>query len=288
MSMNKNFKLKLIVAMCKNNGIGINNKIPWKISEDMVYFSKKTIGKYKCSGDDKKNAVVMGRNTWESLPKKYKPLPNRLNIVLTRSRNVDKYNDNTNEVTFVSCLDDVMDLCHQGDERLEKGEKGEKKSKLYTYALNDIWIIGGSSVYQEFIKRDIGINNNKNKTCISKYYITYIDKDYNCDTYFPLLENMNKYYLTHFKKHKCIDNNAPNDAPLHVYYIVFKKIDYVDENTIQTLFTPHKSKNENKSNLTLYIKKTDNHEYEYEYEYECNVGYESDNDYEILFSMFSS
>jgi dihydrofolate reductase len=287
--MNKNLKLKLIVAMCKNNGIGINNKIPWKISEDMVYFSKKTIGKYKCSGDDKKNAVVMGRNTWESLPKKYKPLPNRLNVVLTRSRNGDKYNDNTNEVTFVSCIDDAMDLCYQEDERLEKGEKGEKgdkKGKLHSYHLNDIWIIGGSSVYQEFIKRDLGINNNNNKnnTCISKYYITYIDKDYKCDTYFPLLENMNKYYLTHFEKHKCIDNNAPNDAPLHVYYIVFKKIDYVDEKIIQTLFTPHKSKNKNKSNLTLYIKKTDNHEYE------CNDNYENknDNEYEILFSMFCS
>ena len=308
MSMNKNLKLKLIVAMCKNNGIGMNNKIPWKISEDMVYFSNKTIGKYTSSDDDKKNAVIMGRNTWESLPKKYKPLPNRLNVVLTRSRNVDKYNDNkyndnTNEVRFVSCVDDVMDLCHQGDERLEKGEKGEKgekKSKIYSYALNDIWIIGGSSVYQEFIKRDIGIsNNNNNNTCISKYYITYIDKDYNCDTYFPLLENMSKYYLAHFKKHKCIDSNTPNDAPLHVYYIVFKKIDdYVDEKIIQTLFTPHKSKNENKSNLTLYIKKTDDHEYgrEYDRKHDCNDGYENKNDkdydydydYEILFSMFCS
>ena len=230
MSMNKRLKLKLIVAMCKNNGIGMNNKIPWKISEDMVYFSKKTIGKYTSSDDDKKNAVIMGRNTWESLPKKYKPLPNRLNVVLTRSRNVDKYNDNkyydnkyydnTNEVRFVSCIDDAVELCYQEDERLEKGEKGEKKSKIYSYALNDIWIIGGSSVYQEFIKRDIGISNN---TCISKYYITYIDKDYNCDTYFPLLENMSKYYLTHFKKHKCIDSNTPNDAPIHVYYIVLKK-----------------------------------------------------------------
>ena len=76
--------INLIVAMCKNNGIGLNNKIPWKISEDMHYFSKKTSGNYPGDGN-KKNAVIMGRNTWESLPKKYKPLPHRFNIVLTKN-----------------------------------------------------------------------------------------------------------------------------------------------------------------------------------------------------------
>ena len=84
--------VKLIVAMCKNNGIGLDNKIPWRISEDICYFSKKTSGDYgvmiqneKQNETTKKNAVIMGRNTWESLPKKYKPLPNRFNIVLTRN-----------------------------------------------------------------------------------------------------------------------------------------------------------------------------------------------------------
>ena len=60
-------------------------------------------------------------------------------------------------------------------------------------------------------------------TEISKYYITYIDKDYECDTYFPLLENMNKYHITRFEKQKCIDNNTRDKSPLNVYYIVFKK-----------------------------------------------------------------
>ena len=67
--------MNLIVAICKkNNGIGFENKIPWYIKEELQYFKSVTT-----SGN--KNVVIMGRNTWESLPKK--PLPNRVNVVIT-------------------------------------------------------------------------------------------------------------------------------------------------------------------------------------------------------------
>jgi dihydrofolate reductase len=270
--------VNLIVAMCKNNGIGLNNKIPWKISEDMHYFSKKTSGNYPGDGN-KKNAVIMGRNTWESLPKKYKPLPHRFNIVLTKNGQGQRQGlkDSNTDVEYLSSIDDVVDLCYGQDEKGEKGEKGEKNGKSVSCKFNDIWVIGGSSIYQEFIKRDTnkGINI-YNSIQISKYYITYIDKDYDCDTYFPLLENMNKYHLTHFEKQKCIDNNTSNDYPLSVYYIVFKKIKYTDEKIIEELFTPYKSNNEKKSNLTLYVKNT-------------NIdNYNKEEEVEIIFSMFSS
>jgi len=292
--------VKLIVAMCKNNGIGSNNKIPWHISEDMNYFSKKTSGAYgtfirkknikqnhiedldKCE-NIKKNVVVMGRNTWESLPKKYKPLPYRYNIILSRSSSTHELHNNLhNDVVFSSSIDDVMDLCYMGNDCVcmsEKGEKGEKRDKSLLCSYNDIWIIGGSSVYREFISCD---NSMMSNIKISKYYITYIDKHYDCDTYFPLLENMNKYYITRFEKHRCIDNNTPNEMPLNIYYIVFKKIEYTDEILIKELFTAYKSKNETKSNLTLYvkdkIKKSDK-----------NInGHSLDNDFEILFSLFCS
>ena len=68
--------MNLIVAYCKNRGIGFKNTLPWKLSLDMNRFKKLTIG-------NKNNAVIMGRNTWESLPLKYKPLPKRTNIILT-------------------------------------------------------------------------------------------------------------------------------------------------------------------------------------------------------------
>ena len=68
--------MNLIVAYCRNRGIGFKNKLPWKLSSDMNRFKNLTIG-------DGNNAVIMGRNTWESLPQKFKPLPKRSNIVLS-------------------------------------------------------------------------------------------------------------------------------------------------------------------------------------------------------------
>lgn len=64
--------ITLIVAMDSHNGIGKDNRMPWHIAEDFAFFKRYTLGK----------PVVMGRKTWDSLPKK--PLPNRRNVVLSR------------------------------------------------------------------------------------------------------------------------------------------------------------------------------------------------------------
>ena len=279
--------VKLIVAMCKNNGIGFNNKIPWRISEDMSYFSKKTSGDYVGVNETiKKNAVIMGRNTWDSLPKKYKPLPIRFNIVLTRNPQklltLDHHDMDKKDIGYVSSVDEAIELCYGG------GEKGEKNIKIEhvttpqfsSCKCNDIWIIGGSSVYQEFIHRDrdltMSLNACNRNNGLSSYYITYIDKEYKCDTYFPMLENMNKYHLTQFEKQACIDKNKPNASLINVYYIVFKKIKYIDDKLLEELFIPCKS-NTNK-NLLLYVKKTKINIYNKYTNYE----------HEILFSMFCS
>ena len=285
--------VKLIVAMCKNNGIGFNNKILWRISEDMSYFSKKTSGDYVGVNETiKKNAVIMGRNTWDSLPKKYKPLPNRFNIVLTRNTQklltLDHHDMDKKDIGYVSSVDEAIELCYGEGEKGEKGERVEKNIKIEhvttpqfsSCKCNDIWIIGGSSVYQEFIHRDrdltMSLNACNRNNGLSSYYITYIDKEYNCDTYFPMLENMNKYHLTQFEKQACIDKNKPNASLINVYYIVFKKIKYIDDKLLEELFIPCKS-NTNK-NLLLYVKKTKINIYNKYTNYE----------HEILFSMFCS
>jgi len=66
--------LKLIYARASNGVIGRDNTLPWHLPEDMAHFKRMTLG---CP-------VIMGRKTWESLPAKFRPLPGRLNVVVTR------------------------------------------------------------------------------------------------------------------------------------------------------------------------------------------------------------
>ncbi|MEE2526281.1 dihydrofolate reductase [Hyphobacterium sp. HN65] len=66
-------RISLVVAAAKNGVIGVNGDLPWRLKTDLQLFKKNTLGK----------PVIMGRKTWESLP--FKPLPKRMNIVVTRS-----------------------------------------------------------------------------------------------------------------------------------------------------------------------------------------------------------
>ncbi|MGE5467825.1 MAG: dihydrofolate reductase [Ignavibacteria bacterium] len=66
--------LTLIAAVARNGVIGQDNRLPWQLPEDMAHFKALTTG----------HAVIMGRKTWDSLPPKFRPLPQRTNIVVTR------------------------------------------------------------------------------------------------------------------------------------------------------------------------------------------------------------
>jgi dihydrofolate reductase len=66
--------LTVIAAVARNGVIGVGNALPWHLPEDLQHFKALTMG----------NAVIMGRKTWESLPPKFRPLPGRHNIVVTR------------------------------------------------------------------------------------------------------------------------------------------------------------------------------------------------------------
>lgn len=102
--------LSLVVARARNGAIGRGKTIPWHAPEDLAFFQRETTG----------GAVIMGRNTWESLP--FKPLKNRLNIVIT-SRGVGA----EHEVTSLAA---AIDLAHAMGHR-----------RLYA--------IGGARVYAE-------------------------------------------------------------------------------------------------------------------------------------------
>jgi dihydrofolate reductase len=66
--------LHLIYARSRNNVIGKNGDLPWHLPEDLAHFKRTTLGQ----------AVVMGRVTWESIPEKFRPLPGRRNVVVSR------------------------------------------------------------------------------------------------------------------------------------------------------------------------------------------------------------
>ena len=132
-------KLKLIVAVSQNGVIGAGGKIPWHVPEDLKSFSKLTKG-------DGKNAVIMGRKTWSSLPAKFRPLPERLNIVLARTSLVSG-------VLQTNSLVGALEAAR--DEECEEA-----------------WILGGQSVYQEVLTRHISPDS---EFRLSELHITHVD-----------------------------------------------------------------------------------------------------------------
>lgn len=149
-------KINLIVAHCKSRGIGLCGSLPWYIKKDFTHFYKTTIG----HGN---NAIVMGRKTWNSLNNK--PLKDRLNFIISRNQTeVDKINFlGLNNVKAFTSIDDLLNC-------------------IDCYFLSELWIIGGSQIYNEFITNYSFIIDN----CV----ITYIDREIDCDVFFPELSNL--------------------------------------------------------------------------------------------------
>jgi dihydrofolate reductase len=131
---------KMIVVVDKMNGIGKSNSIPWHLPEDLKHFSKLTKG----HGN---NAVIMGRKTLDSIGR---ALPKRKNLVLTRDDNLHQQNEN---VHYFNSIYEIKKHCI-----------------ISNY--DEVWIIGGSSIYKEFI------------SSVKELYITEIDGDFECDTFF--------------------------------------------------------------------------------------------------------
>lgn len=151
----------LIVCTDNNYGIGKNNNIPWKFTKDLKYFQDVTINK---DDNNKFNVVIMGKNTYISIPENYKPLKNRINIVLSKSitptENIE-FNDKNpiyfNELTLLFLY-------------LDK----------YKNDINNVFIIGGSQIYKIFLEYKL----------INKVYINSIKNvEYDCNIFF----DFNKY-----------------------------------------------------------------------------------------------
>lgn len=106
-------KITLIAACAENGCIGINNTMPWHLPEDFAFFRAYTTGK----------PVIMGRKTWESLPKK--PLPGRRNIVITRRADYQAEGAET-----AADLPSALSVCAEADEIIIMGG-----AQIYTEAM---------------------------------------------------------------------------------------------------------------------------------------------------------
>uniref|UniRef100_A0A6G1SP19 dihydrofolate reductase n=2 Tax=Aceria tosichella TaxID=561515 RepID=A0A6G1SP19_9ACAR len=152
----------VIAAACKNNGIGNNNKLPWRLKKEMEYFNRMTTTSPDTAH---KNIVIMGRKTWSSIPPKYRPLHDRTNVVL--SRTVSTIEDRESVDHIFSSLPDAL----EGVSQLRN--KGQ------------VWVVGGQSIYEEALRLP---------QC-KRIYLTRIDKEYKCDTFFPEIDE-STYKLT--------------------------------------------------------------------------------------------
>lgn len=139
-------KINIIVAVTKNMVIGKGNDMPWHLPTDLKNFKRMTDGAW----------VIMGRKCWESIPEKFRPLPNRLNFVLTKDPNFNQLG-----ATKIGDFDKFMIAV----------EKAQEKPS------NDAFIIGGGQIYKEAFKY------------ADRIFLTHIDAEIEGDVY---LEGFNR------------------------------------------------------------------------------------------------
>ena len=161
--------MNLIAAVDKNWAIGYQNKLLTSIPEDMKFFRQTTTGK----------VVVMGRKTLESFPGK-KHLKNRTNIVLTKNPS------------------------YQAEGAIVVHNEDELREELKKYDSEDIFVIGGESIYRQFLDE------------CDKAYITKIEYAYTADAYFPNLDEKEEWKITaESEEHTCVD--------LEYFFLTYEK-----------------------------------------------------------------
>ena len=126
-------KIMMIVAMDEQGIIGQDGELPWRLPSDLKRFKKLTVA-------DGFNAVVMGRKTWDSLPIKFKPLPERLNIVMSRDT---KWSGEGAEIALYP---------------------GRAIEIAYANGCEEFWVIGGAQIYKLYLDRIDEIHLTRVKT----------------------------------------------------------------------------------------------------------------------------
>lgn len=153
--------ISLIAAVANNNGIGFNNQLLWRLPNDLKFFKNTTWA----------SPVIMGRKTFESLGGK--PLPGRLNIVVSRNKNLQY-----SQAIVAPSLDGAL-----------------QTAKEHQY--NEVFVIGGGELYRQAFKH------------AQKIYITKVDALLEADTFFPEIDER-LWYQVYAENHVADAKHAYN------------------------------------------------------------------------------
>ncbi|MEQ8424745.1 MAG: dihydrofolate reductase [Cyclobacteriaceae bacterium] len=153
--------ISLIAAISENRVIGKDNDLPWRLPDDMKFFMQTTSGHH----------VLMGRKNYDSLPEKFRPLPNRTNIVVTRQK------------TFMATGCEIVNSIQEGIELAKANGESE------------LFIIGGAQIYEQALP------------VADKLYLTEIKAEIKGDTFFPKFDSQ-QWSETSRKPHAADERHA--------------------------------------------------------------------------------
>ena len=166
--------INIVVAFAANNrviGNSVTNNLPgWKLGSDMKNFRELTMG----------HIVIMGRKTFESFPQKYRPLPGRINIIISRDKNYQPQPSNAD--TYV---------CESLEKALLKAEELSEEKKIF--------IIGGGQIYEQVIGNPL--------IHVDTIYATEVKGEFEGDVFFPEL-NVLDYRETHIAPYDQDEKNS--------------------------------------------------------------------------------
>jgi len=237
-----NKELNIVVAYTfGKQGIGKDGKLPWNIPEDMTHF--KHITKPKENDKTTFSIVIMGRKTWDSIPEKFKPLPNRYNVILSND-NIYRLEQNTiydfgkilkteenipkNTGVFFTTWDNFINTDYIKIENIINNSNVNSIYHSFNYTNRfNYYVIGGAQIYKK------ALESNLNITLYTTEIYSVDKREIDCDSFFPTLLNLNNTSNTSilttitsvspFQTSRFVDNNNN--------YYLYRFINYYIQNS---------------------------------------------------------
>ncbi|KAI9773619.1 MAG: dihydrofolate reductase [Geoglossum simile] len=164
--------ITIIVAATRSMGIGLRGSLPWQgLKNEMAYFARVTSAS---TSPGETNAVIMGRKTWQSIPQKFRPLKNRVNVVISHNAgaaDLESHDGSFEGPHVAGSLEAAVELLRGHFKGPTAEGSGGQKPRI-----GKVFVIGGAEVY----KSALSLPETR------RIMLTRIRSDFDCDTFFPL------------------------------------------------------------------------------------------------------